>query len=468
MKPEDVIEEVEQSGLRGRGGAGFPTGIKWGLCRKSLGDEKYLICNADEGDPGAFMDRSVLEGDPYSVLEGMLIAAYAIGATEGYIYCRAEYPLALERVNTAIQKAREYGLLGKNILGLGFDFDISIKYGAGAFVCGEETALMASVEGKRGVPRPRPPYPATSGLWGKPTNINNVETLANLPIIISKSANWYRQFGTAKSKGTKTFSLAGKVKRTGLIEIPFGTTLREIIYTIGGGILGDKQFKAVQTGGPSGGCLSAEFLDMPIDYENMEEAGSIIGSGGMIVADEDTCIVDLAKFFFTFIQAESCGKCAPCRVGTRQMLDILDRITKGEGKPEDIYQLQRLSMIVKDGSLCALGGTAPNPVLTTIKYFRDEYEAHIEEKRCPAKACKHLINYYIDPNKCIGCEACSRSCPVACIEGGKKMVHVIDQDRCIKCGSCFDVCPVKGKAVVKVSGEKMSVPKKPIPILSNK
>jgi NADH:ubiquinone oxidoreductase subunit F (NADH-binding)/Pyruvate/2-oxoacid:ferredoxin oxidoreductase delta subunit len=410
------------------------------------------------------MDRSVLEGDPYSVLEGMLIAAYAIGAKTGYVYCRAEYPLALERVDNAIQRAKEYGFLGDNILGSEFDFDVSIKQGAGAFVCGEETALMASIEGKRGMPRPRPPFPAVSGVWGKPTNINNVETLANLPVIISKGAEWYSRYGTERSKGTKTFALAGKVKRTGLIEIPFGTTLCDVIYGIGGGIVDDKQFKAVQTGGPSGGCLPAELLDMPIDYENMAEAGSIIGSGGMIVVDEDTCIVDLAKFFFTFVQAESCGKCVPCRVGTRQMLNILERITKGEGRSEDIDKLQRLAMTVKNGSLCALGGTAPNPVLTTIRYFRDEYEAHIKDKRCPAKVCKDLINYYIDPDKCVGCMVCLKNCPAGAISGDKKMVHVIDQGKCIKCGTCFDLCPPKVRAVIKVSGEEMTVPEKPIPV----
>ena len=391
MRPEEVIEEVKKSGIRGRGGAGFPTGLKWEFCRKSPGTEKYLICNADEGDPGAFMDRSVLEGDPHSVLEGMLIAAYAIGATQGYVYCRAEYPLALERLNTALSLMAEYGLLGQNILGSGFDFDIKIKEGAGAFVCGEETALMASIEGRRGMPRPRPPFPAQSGLWDKPTNINNVETLANIAAIIDKGANWYASYGTEGSKGTKTFALAGKVTRTGLIEVPMGMTLRQVIYDVGGGIVDDKQFKAVQTGGPSGGCLPAELLDLPVDYESLTQAGSIMGSGGMIVADEDTCIVDLAKFFLSFVQAESCGKCPPCRVGTRQMLDILERITRGQGQMDDIELLQRLAETVRDGSLCALGGTAPNPVLTTIRYFRDEYEAHIKRKHCPAVVCKELV-----------------------------------------------------------------------------
>jgi NADH-quinone oxidoreductase subunit F len=391
MSPEGVIAEVKKSGLRGRGGAGFPTGLKWEFCRKSPGREKYLICNADEGDPGAFMDRSVLEGDPHSVLEGMLIAAYALGATQGYVYCRAEYPLALERLNIALCQMAEYGLLGQNILGSGFHFDIKIKEGAGAFVCGEETALMASIEGRRGMPRPRPPFPAQSGLWGKPTNINNVETFANIPVIIDRGAQWYASHGTKGSKGTKTFALAGKAKRTGLIEVPMGMTLRQVIYDIGGGIVDDKRFKAVQTGGPSGGCLPAKLLDLPIDYESLSEAGSIMGSGGMIVADEDTCIVDLARFFLSFTQAESCGKCPPCRVGTRQMLDILEGITRGEGQPDDIERLLGLAETVRDGSLCALGGTAPNPVLTTIRYFRDEYEAHIKKKHCPAVVCKQLV-----------------------------------------------------------------------------
>lgn len=400
MSPGEIIGEIKKSGLRGRGGAGFPTWLKWDFCRKSPGREKYLVCNADEGDPGAFMNRSVLEGDPHAILEGMLIAAYTIGATHGYIYCRAEYPLALERLNIALAKMKEYGLLGANILGSGFNFDIEIKEGAGAFVCGEETALMASIEGKRGMPRPRPPFPAQSGIWGKPTNINNVETLAAVAAILQKSADWYAQYGTEGSKGTKTFALAGKIKRTGLIEVPLGITLREIVYDIGGGIADDKQFRAVQTGGPSGGCLPAELLDLPVDYETLTQAGSIMGSGGMIVADEDTCIVDFAKFFLTFVQVESCGKCAPCRVGTRQMLDILERITRGEGRDGDIDKLQQLAETVRDGSLCALGGTAPNPVLSTIRYFRDEYEAHIKRKKCPAAVCKGLVK-----------APCSHTCP---------------------------------------------------------
>ena len=398
--PEEIIKEIKKAGLRGRGGAGFPTGLKWEFCRKSPGMEKYLVCNADEGDPGAFMNRSVLEGDPHAVLEGMLIAAYAIGATHGYVYCRAEYPLALERLSIALAKMKEYGLLGENILGSGFNFNIEIKEGAGAFVCGEETALMASIEGKRGMPRPRPPFPAQSGIWGKPTNINNVETLAAVAAILQRSADWYAQYGTERSKGTKAFALAGKIKRTGLIEVPLGVTLREIIYDIGGGIADDKRFKAVQTGGPSGGCLSTEHLDLPVDYETLTKAGSIMGSGGMIVADEDTCIVDFAKFFLTFTQAESCGKCAPCRVGTRQMLDILERITRGQGQDDDIDKLQQLAETVKDGSLCALGGTAPNPVLTTLRYFQDEYEAHIRRKKCPAAVCKGLVK-----------APCSHTCP---------------------------------------------------------
>jgi len=468
MSPGEIIEEIKKSGLRGRGGAGFPTGLKWEFCRKSPGREKYLVCNADEGDPGAFMNRSVLEGDPHSVLEGMLIAAYAIGATHGYIYCRAEYPLALQRLNIALAKMKEYGLLGENILGSGFDFDLEIKEGAGAFVCGEETALMASIEGKRGMPCPRPPFPAQSGIWGKPTNINNVETLATVAAILQKGADWYTQYGTERSKGTKTFALAGKIKRTGLIEVPLGITLRDIIYDIGGGIADDKQFKAVQTGGPSGGCLSDEHLDLPVDYETLTRAGSIMGSGGIIVADEDTCLVDFAKFFLTFTQAESCGKCVPCRVGTRQMLNILERITKGGGEEEDIDKLQKLAETIRDGSLCALGGTAPNPVLTTLRFFRNEYEAHIKEKRCPALVCKELVSYYILPDKCEGCMICLRNCPVGAIKGEKRMVHIIDQDKCTKCGTCLSVCPPRFHAVTKVSGEKIEVPEEPTPVASSK
>ena len=464
MTPEQVIAEVKRSGLRGRGGAGFSTGTKWESCRQAPGAEKHLICNADEGDPGAFMDRSVLEADPHSVLEGMIIAAYAIGVSQGFIYVRAEYPLAVKRSGIAVKEARERGFLGDNILGSGFSFDINIFQGAGAFVCGEETGLMASIEGKRGMPRPRPPFPAQSGLLGKPTNINNVKTFASVPIIITKGADWHASIGTEKSKGTMVFALTGKVANCGLVEVPMGITLRKLIYEIGGGIPGGKQFKAVQTGGPSGGCLPASFLDSPVDYESLATAGSIMGSGGMVVMDEDTCVVDVAKYFLSFTQNESCGKCVPCRVGTRQMLDMLERISKGDGKPEDIDQLQRWANTVKSCSLCALGGTAPNPVLTTIRYFRDEYEAHIYQKRCPAKVCRELIFYYILPDKCRGCWICFRSCPVEAIAGGKKLVHIIDQSKCIKCGTCLDVCPPRFSAVIKVSGEKIKVPQQPVPV----
>jgi NADH-quinone oxidoreductase subunit F len=464
MPPEAIIEEIKKSGLRGRGGAGFSTGQKWDFCRKAPGKEKYIICNADEGDPGAFMNRSLLEGDPHSVLEGMAIGAYTIGANHGYIYCRAEYPLALERLRLALRQMEDYGFIGDNILGSGFDLHIKIKEGAGAFVCGEETALMASIEGKRGMPRSRPPFPAISGLWGKPTNINNVETWADVARILQKGSDWYAQYGSEKSKGTKTFALVGKVERSGLIEVPLGITLCQIIYDIGGGILNGKEFKAIQTGGPSGGCLPPSMLDSPVDYESLAAAGSIMGSGGMIVADEDTCMVDLTKYFLSFTQAESCGKCPPCRVGTRQMLGILDRITKGEGKPGDIEQLERIATTVKQGSLCGLGQTAPNPVLTTIRYFRSEYETHINEKRCPALVCKNLISFYILPDKCQGCGICLRACPVEAIIGDKRMIHIIDQDKCIKCGTCADVCPTRFDAIAKVSGEKIEVPQKPIPI----
>ncbi|MFC1941368.1 NADH-quinone oxidoreductase subunit NuoF [Chloroflexota bacterium] len=468
MTPEEVIEEVKKSGLRGRGGAGFPTGQKWEFCRRAPGKEKYLICNADEGDPGAFMDRALLESDPHAVLEGILIGAYAIGATQGYIYCRAEYPLAIERLERALSQMSECGLLGDNILGSGFSLQIQIKEGAGAFVCGEETALMASIEGKRGMPRSRPPFPAVSGLWGKPTNINNVETWANVSAILQKGAEWYASFGTETSKGTKTFALAGKIARTGLIEVPMGIPLGDIIYEVGGGIIGNKQFKSVLTGGPSGGCLPASMVTLPVDYENLAEAGSIVGSGGMLVADEDTCMVDMARFFLSFCQDESCGKCVPCRVGTRQMLIILERITQGKGQPGDVERLEQLAQLVKSTALCALGGTAPNPVLTTIRYFRDEYEAHIHEKRCPALVCNKLISYYILPDKCEGCGICLRNCPVEAISGGKRMVHIIDQDKCSKCGTCLDVCPDKFSAVVKVSGEKVEVPSEPIPVTPKK
>ncbi len=441
MTPEEVIAKIKRSGLRGRGGAGFPTGLKWELCRKALGKTKYLICNADEGDPGAFMDRLLLESDPHTVLEGMLIGAYAIGANEGYIYIRIEYPLAIERLELALEQMTEYGLLGEDILGSGFSFDIKIKRGAGAFVCGEETALMASIEGKRGLPRPRPPFPAQAGLWGRPTNINNVETLANVPPILQRGAGWFAGYGTEKSKGTKTFALAGKIERTGLVEVPMGTTLQEIIYDIGGGIPGGKRFRAVQTGGPSGGCLPASLLDLPVDYESLTQAGSIMGSGGMVVMDEDTCMVDIARYFLSFTRSESCGKCVPCRLGTKQMLDILEDITGGKGKPGDVELLSDLARSIKVGSLCGLGQTAPNPVLTTLRYFRDEYEEHISEHRCRAAACKELITYSIIDEKCPGCGLCVRECPVDAITfKGKKKPVIIDETKCTRCGACYDIC----------------------------
>ncbi|MDN5367553.1 MAG: NADH-quinone oxidoreductase subunit [Thermovirga sp.] len=447
MDPEAVIDEILESGLRGRGGAGFPTGLKWRFARKAAGDEKYVVCNADEGDPGAFMDRSVLEGDPHSVIEGMLICGYAIGAKHGIIYCRAEYPLAIKHLNIAIEQARERGFLGKNILGSGFDFDIYIKEGAGAFVCGEETALMASIEGKRGMPRPRPPFPANKGIFGKPTNINNVETLANVAWIILHGASEFNKYGTGKSRGTKVFALAGKIVKGGLVEVPMGMPLREVIFDVGGGIPDGKEFKAVQLGGPSGGCLPASELDTPVDYESINATGAIMGSGGMVVMDEDTCIVDVAKFFLSFVQSESCGKCPFCRIGTKRMLEILERICDGRGTPEDLDLLEDLAYKIKDGSLCGLGQTAPNPVLTTLKYFRHEYEAHVNEKKCPAKVCTNLIHYTIDPDTCIGCTKCSKVCPVGAIEGQIRQPHKIDDSVCVRCGQCKSVCPVKAISV---------------------
>jgi NADH-quinone oxidoreductase subunit F len=440
MTPEQIIEDVKKSGLRGRGGAGFPTGLKWGFCRNSPGDKKYVICNADEGDPGAFMDRSVLEGDPHSVLEGMLIGGYAIGADEGYIYCRAEYPLAIQRLKIAIAQAEECGLLGDNILNSGFNFHLKIKAGAGAFVCGEETALMTSIEGNRGMPKVRPPFPAQSGLWGKPTNINNVETWSNVPHIIRRGADWYASMGTEKSKGTKIFALTGKVNNTGLVEVAMGATMREIIFEIGGGIQDGKKFKAVQSGGPSGGCLPEDKLDLPIDYDSLNAAGAIMGSGGLVVMDETTCMVDVSRFFLNFTQAESCGKCVPCREGTKRMLEILTRICDGEGKIEDLDTLDRLSRVVKNSALCGLGQTCPNPILSTLRYFRDEYEAHILHKRCPAGACAALLVYVIDKEKCTGCTACAKACPAGAITGEKKQPHEIDPEKCIKCGSCIQKC----------------------------
>ena len=440
MTPQQVIDTIKASGLRGRGGAGFPTGTKWQFAANSVDDQKYVCCNADEGDPGAFMDRSILEGDPNAVIEAMAIAGYAIGANQGYVYVRAEYPIAVKRLQIAINEAREYGLLGKNIMDTGFDFDLDIRLGAGAFVCGEETALMNSIEGKRGEPRPRPPFPAVKGLFAKPTILNNVETYANVPQIILKGPEWFASMGTEKSKGTKVFALGGKIKNTGLVEIPMGTPLREIIYDIGGGCPNGKKFKAAQTGGPSGGCIPASLLDTPIDYDNLIAIGSMMGSGGMIVMDEDNCMVDIARFFLDFTVDESCGKCPPCRIGTRRMLEILERITEGKGEDGDIEKLETLAKNIKASALCGLGQTAPNPVLSTLKYFRDEYEAHIYEKRCPAGHCRKLLKYSIDPALCKGCSLCSKVCPVGAISGEIRKPFVIDSTKCIKCGACQEKC----------------------------
>lgn len=447
MKPEDVIQILKDSGLRGRGGAGFPTGVKWSFAAAQPGPEKYVCCNADEGDPGAFMDRSVLEGDPHVVIEAMAIAGYAIGASQGYIYVRAEYPIAVKRLRIAIDQARETGLLGKDILGTGFNFDLDIRLGAGAFVCGEETALMTSIEGHRGEPRPRPPFPAVKGLFGKPSVLNNVETYANIPQIILRGADWFASMGTEKSKGTKVFALGGKIKNTGLVEIPMGTTLREVIEEIGGGIPNGKKFKAAQTGGPSGGCIPLEHFDIPIDYDNLISIGSMMGSGGLIVMDEDNCMVDIAKFFLGFTVEESCGKCTPCRIGTRRMYEILDKITRGQGTLEDLDKLEELAQYIKANSLCGLGQTAPNPVLSTLRYFRDEYVAHVVDKRCPAGVCKHLLSFEVVADKCRGCTACARNCPVGAISGKVKEAHVIDQSKCIKCGACIEKC--KFGAIIK-------------------
>jgi NADH-quinone oxidoreductase subunit F len=440
MTPDDIIQVLVDSGLRGRGGAGFPTGRKWKATREAKGSPKYVVCNGDEGDPGAFMDRSVLEGDPHSIVEAMAIAGYAIGAEQGYMYVRAEYPLAIERFEHAIGKAREYGFLGRDILGAGFNFDIEIRIGAGAFVCGEETALLRSIEGKRGTPSVKPPFPAQSGLWNKPTLINNVETYANIPQIITNGAEWFRSVGTLKNPGTKVFALVGKVQNTGLVEVPMGTTLRELVFDIGGGIPGGKKFKAAQTGGPSGGVITADYLDMPIDFDSVKEIGTIMGSGGLVVLDEDNCMVDIAKFYLGFTVDESCGKCTPCREGTRQMYQMMERICDGKGRDGDIERLNKLANMIEDTSLCGLGQTAPNPVLSTIRFYEDEYRAHIYEKKCPSHVCKHLLTYSVTPDKCVGCTACARQCPVHAITGEVKKIHVIDQSKCTKCGSCYEIC----------------------------
>lgn len=448
MTREEVIDTIKKSGLRGRGGGGFPTGLKWDFTYKANGDQKYVVCNADEGDPGAFMDRSVLEGDPHALIEAMAIAGYAVGADQGYVYVRAEYPIAVNRLQIAIDQGREYGLLGKDIFRTGFDFDLEIRLGAGAFVCGEETALLNSIEGKRGMPRPRPPFPAIKGLWEKPTLLSNVETYANVPQIILNGSEWFASMGTEKSKGTKVFALGGKINNTGLLEIPMGTTIREIIYEIGGGIPKGKKFKAVQTGGPSGGCITADYLDTPIDYDNLIALGSMMGSGGMIVMDEDNCMVDIARFFLDFTVDESCGKCPPCRIGTKRMLEILDQITSGKGEMEDINRLEKLAENIKASALCGLGQTAPNPVLSTLKYFRDEYIAHVKEKRCPAGVCQDLLSYEIVEDLCKKCGICAKKCPASCIEGERgKVAYRIDGENCIKCGACIDACPFK--AIIK-------------------
>jgi NADP-reducing hydrogenase subunit HndC len=460
MTPEQVLEEIKKSNLRGRGGGGFPTGIKWETTRNAPGEIKYVIVNADEGDPGAYMDRSLLEGNPHSVLEGLIISAYAIGASQGFVYVRQEYPLAVSNLNVALKQVREYGLLGENILGSGFDFDVKVHRGAGAFVSGESSALMTAIEGKVGEPRPKYIRTAVKGIWDRPSNLNNVETWATVPLIINNGADWFRGIGTEGSKGTKIFSLVGKVNNTGLVEVPMGMTLREIIFNIGGGIRDGKKFKAVQTGGPSGGVIPEKFIDLPVDFDELSKAGSMMGSGGMIVMDEGTCMVDTARYFLNFLADESCGKCVPCREGIKQMLDILTDITEGRGKKKDIELLEEVAATVKDFSLCALGTTAPNPVLSTLKYFRDEYLAHIEQKRCPAYVCKPLISYYIDPEKCQACMICLRQCPVEAISGGKNQIHVIDQTKCTKCNTCFEVCPPRFSAVRRLSGEPVPPPVK--------